>query len=497
MRIRTAVSIALIGVIACVAPRGSAQPAPSVPAGAGPVAGGCPHGVDAAQCPFCDPSLVGSLGACAEHGVPEALCVRCRPFLRFAFMAAGDWCVEHETPESQCALCNPLLPGAGGGGAGAARRYQQDPSVTCSTASTTVTLASRSVARTAGFEFTEVRTGTLSREIERNAELAYDANRYARLSSRAPGVIVEVLRDLGDRVEAGEVVATVDSMALGSAKADLLQASELLALWQANAERERALMERGAGTERAVLESQTSLAEARIAVARARQQLRNLGLPDDEISRVVELGDTGSLLRIAAPFAGTVVERSAVMGEVVDVRDMLFAVADTGLMWAMIDLTEADLASVREGQRVSFRIDGLPGRAFAGTLTWISTQLDPKTRTIRARAELDNGARLLKAFMFGRAAIRAGVDGTAVTIPKDAVQWEGCCNVAFVRANEEGTVYQPARLVLGFDAGDRYEVLSGLSGGETVVTSGSFILKNEILKDAVGAGCCEVDHLAK
>ncbi|MFT5425011.1 MAG: cobalt-zinc-cadmium efflux system membrane fusion protein [Phycisphaerales bacterium] len=469
-----------------------AQPLPVSPASSSEE---CLHDIPRSRCPFCTPGLIASLGMCVEHAVPEALCVTCRPFLQSAFVAEGDWCAEHATPESQCVVCTPsAVPNTT---AGSLRRSLELPSVSCSTANTAVVLSSPAVARTAGLEFAEVRVGELSRSIERNAEVAYNANRYARLSSRAPGVIAEVLKDLGDRVRAGEVVAVVESMALGSAKADLLQSEELLSLWQANAERERTLMNKGASTERAVLEAQTRLAESRIAVSRARQQLRNLGLTDEELARVVDDGDTGSRLRITAPFDGTLVERSAVMGEVVDESDRLFAVSDTGSVWAMIDLTEADLGAVREGQRVQFRADGLQERAFPGVLTWISTQLDRKTRTIRARAELDNGEGTLRAFMFGRATVRAGADGRAVTVPKSAVQWEGCCNVAFVRVNDEGTVFQPARLTLGFDTGDRYEVLSGLSGGERVVTKGSYILKNEILKDAVGAGCCEVDQLSE
>jgi len=377
------------------------------------------------------------------------------------------------------------------------RRAQRPPEAGCTTVNTVIALASPAIARTAGFRYEQIGMSDLSREIERNAEIVYNASKYARLSSRAPGVIVEVHKDLGDRIEKGEVVATVDSIILGSAKADLLQSSELLALWQANAEREHSLMQKGASTERALLEAQTHLAEARIAVSRAKQQLRNLGLSDEDIARVTQESDTGSLLRITAPFDGTLVERSAVMGEVVDENDMLFALADTGLMWAMIDLSERDLAAVRLGQGVVFRIDGIPDREFPGRLTWISTQLDKKTRTIKARAELDNGDQMLKAFMFGRATIIAGGGTRAVTVPKSAVQWDGSCNIAFVRTSEDGTTYQPVQLTLGFDTGDRYEVLSGLSGGETIVTAGSFILKNELLKDSIGAGCCEVDYLSK
>lgn len=377
------------------------------------------------------------------------------------------------------------------------RRAQRPPEEGCMTVNTVISLASPAIARTAGFEYEQVGTSDLSHEIERNAEIVYNANQYARLSSRAPGVIVEVHKDLGDRIEKGEVVATVDSMALGSAKADLLQSSELLSLWQANAQREQSLMEKGASTERALLEAQTHLAEARIAVSRAKQQLRNLGLSDEDIARVTQESDTGSLLRITAPFNGTLVERTAVMGEVVDENDMLFAVADTGLMWAMIDLSERDMASVNRGQQVVFRIDGIPNREFPGRLTWISTQLDKKTRTIKARAELDNGDQMLKAFMFGRATITAGAGSQAVTVPKSAVQWDGSCNIAFVRTSDDGTTYQPVQLTLGFDTGDQYEVLNGLAIGDTVVSAGSFVLKNELLKDSMGAGCCEVGHLDK
>ena len=381
--------------------------------------------------------------------------------------------------------------------AGAPRRAQLPPASGCRVSATTISLSSPAVSRAAGFEYSAIERQSLARELVRNAEIAYDADRYARLSSRAPGVVVEVRAELGRRVEAGEPIALVDSSALGSAKADLLQAAELVSLWEANAEREAALVEKGVGTQRALLESRTKLSEARIALSRARQRLRNLGLAEAELERAERTRDTGSLLPIKAPFAGTLVERNAVIGETVDERVVLFALADTSTAWAMIDLRESDLAVVRTGQAVAFRSPALGGRVARGALTWISTELDRKTRTLKARAELDNADGLLKAFLFGTATISAGRSDTALFVPKSAVQWEGCCNVAFVRADEEGTVFRPARLALGFDAGDGYEVIAGLSGGERVVTTGSFILKNELLKDSMGAGCCEVDHLSE
>lgn len=391
-------------------------------------------------------------------------------------------------------LAAPAVPAVPGE---SPRRSQVPPAPGCTTSTTTIVLSSPAVARAAGLEYSSVERRSLARELERNAEIVYDADRHARLSSRAPGVVVEVLADLGERVEEGETIARVDSSAVGTAKADLLQAAELVSLWTANAEREAALVEKGVGTERALLAARTRLSEARIALSRARQRLRNLGLSEQEVSRAAARGDTGSVLAVKAPFTGTVVDRGAVVGELVAEGDVLFSVVDTSRVWAMIDLQESDLTLARVGQPVVFRSPALGDREIPGTLTWISTELDRRTRTLKARAELENEDGLLKAYLFGTATILAGRDETALTIPKSAVQWEGCCNVAFVRGDEEGTTFRPARLLLGFDAGDRYEVLAGLSGGESVVTRGSFVLKNELLKDSMGAGCCEVDHLSE
>lgn len=376
-------------------------------------------------------------------------------------------------------------------------RTQQEPSITCANVGIIISLESEAVARTAGFEYSKAKVSNLTRKINRNAELVYDANRYARLSSRASGIIVEVRKDLGEFVAKGETIALIDSIELGNAKADLVEADELFKLWQENADREHDLMNKGASTARQALEAKTRLVESKIAASRAKQRLRNLGLTTEDIAMILSDGETGSLLAIISPFDGTLVERSAVIGEVVDLKDTLFAVADTSVMWAMIDLNEADLASVKRGQRMSFHIDSVPSKLYTGQITWISTQLDHRTRTIHARAELNNESGVLKAFMFGRATVFAGRSSKAVTIPKSAVHWEGCCNVVFVKSNPQGTAFTTTQVTLGFDTGVHYEVINGLNGGEEVVTTGSFILKNEILKESMGAGCCEVDFLSK
>ncbi len=93
--------------------------------------------------------------------------------------------------------------------------------------------------------------------------------------------------------------------------------------------------------------------------------------------------------------------------------------------------------------------------------------------------------------MFGRGEITVRVRNNAIVVPKSAVQWEGCCNVVFVRHTD--TVYQPYKVTLGDERDGYFVVEKGLAAGETIVTVGAFLLKTEVLKGNIGAGCCEVD----
>jgi len=358
-------------------------------------------------------------------------------------------------------------------------------------------LASAGIASSIGLVTEPVQVAPLTRSITRNTEVEYNANRYARLPARAAGIVAEVRKDLGERAETGESLAVVDSVEVGGAKAEVLQAVERLNLWTATVAQERSLVAQGVGTQREMLAAETRLAESRIELSKARQRLRTLGLTAAAVEQAEKTGDTSSLLDLVSPLAGIVVERAAVVGEAVPQGAALLSVADTSTMWAVVDLMESDTAGVRVGQGVVVTLDGLPGRGFAGTLTWLSTQIDPKTRTIKARAEVANPDGLLRAHMFGRAEIHTRRGEQATMVPKEAVQWEGCCNIVFVDAGEEGAAYRPVKVHLGYETPTHYEVLSGLSGGERIVTQGSYLLKTEILKGSIGAGCCEVDHLAK
>ena len=157
----------------------------------------------------------------------------------------------------------------------------------------------------------------------------------------------------------------------------------------------------------------------------------------------------------------------------------------------MMDLRERDLTLVRVGLPILFTVDGLPGHAFDGIVSWISDTVDDRTRTIKVRANFPNESGLLRTNMFGLARIIIHDKDEVVSISSEAVQTDGCCQLVFVKQDE--TLFVPRKVSLGASANGHVEILAGLALGESVVTVGSFLMKTEILKSNIGAGCCEVD----
>ncbi|RKY17704.1 MAG: hypothetical protein DRQ55_15135 [Planctomycetota bacterium] len=501
-----------------------------------------PH--ELAACPFCEPSLIERLDICPEHGIPEALCVTCRPELEAAFRTENDWCGGHDVPESQCGKCNdgieydataevraappPAItpseptpegrpsdaPPAETGRAQSSTpdvrvvvspsdvpRARRPPAVSCDTERSLVIFANDDVAEQAGLRYAQVNSSPLRATLSVPARISYDPRRYARLAPRAPGIVREVRVELGSVVKAGQVLAVLESPQVGATRASLRQALARVQQWERNAGREAGLLEQGLTTEQKALHAEISLTESRITVDALRLELNLLGLdselkaPQDGATSGRSLGSdaNGSALPLLAPFDGEVIEMSAVLGESVPGDKILVAVADTARMCATLDVAPTDVDLMRAGTTVLLQAQGYPDQPVAGRVTWVAPQIDERTRTVEVRAEFDNPSGLLRAGGFGTARIITRDGEAALLVPKDAVQWEGCCNVAFVRLSTRE--FEPRKLLLGHDTGAAYEVLDGLADGETVVTQGSFLLMTELRKGSIGAGCCEIDSL--
>jgi cobalt-zinc-cadmium efflux system membrane fusion protein len=221
-------------------------------------------------------------------------------------------------------------------------------------------------------------------------------------------------------------------------------------------------------------------------------KLQALGLPPAEIGRLDTPPTTANLIPVLAPRDGVITARDVVAGEVVETTRTLFTIVDNRRMWLLLDVALEDARYVKLGQQVVFHPDGGTHEHF-GQITWISSHIDSETRTVKLRAELPNPDGDLRDESFGAGRIVLREDDEAIIAPNDAIHWEGCCHVAFVRdknylAKDSYKVFHTRMVRPGITNGDYTEMIAGLLPGEVVVTKGSGVLRAELLKGDLGAG---------
>ena len=156
-------------------------------------------------------------------------------------------------------------------------------------------------------------------------------------------------------------------------------------------------------------------------------------------------------------------------------------------MWAMLNIPEAHLARLSEGQTVELLFDSIPGRTFTGTLSWISAEVDERSRMIRARAEVPNPEGLLRARMFAKARVLTRSPDGALLLPAPAIQEVEGQPLVFVKLEED--LFEARKVQVGASAGGRVEILAGLNPGDIVAVNHVFPLKSQLLLSRLGAGC--------
>jgi len=471
------------------------------------------HGVPEKFCTLCHEELKKTLLLCKEHGdIPEDVCTQCHPDSEkkyniemcpnghklpkhFCFKCGKEtsssasspddgWCATHNTPEVFCTACK-LDPKAHDETPGGAKACRQPLPM--------VRLASAKLADQIGIQTAEATEENHAHTLAANAETAYDANAYAEITPRVAGFLREVRADLGKSVKEGEVLAVVDSAEVSTVKAQYITAKAAEGLARITYDRTKPLAREGVLARKGEIETLTALNQARAALLDASQRLKNFGFDEARLGRILKEDDTSSFLDVVSPLDGFVVVRHAVKGEPIQAITSIFSVTDTSSMWLWVDVYESDIAHVKPGQKLTFSVSGDEAGGFAGTVNWVGAEVNQQTRTTRVRAELANPDGRIRANQFGRAEIQVGEPHKAVVVPKSAVQRKDDVDVVFIPDDEGGGgVYRPQRVVTKpTDRGDVLEVAWGLRPGQRVVTRGAFLLKTELMKGAIGAGCCK------
>jgi len=251
----------------------------------------------------------------------------------------------------------------------------------------------------------------------------------------------------GERVRKGQAIATMYSPELVNAQREFLEALRLK-------------------------DNRPALLEA------ARTRLRSWKLPDAFISQLESSGKIQREVHVVADHSGIITSRQVSVGDYVKEGDVLFDMMDLSRVWALLEAYESDLPHLPLGSQVRITTPSVPGQSFLARITFVDPLLDPESRTVALRAELDNTKGLFKPGMFIEADARIRpTNTTALVVPKTAVLWTGLRSVVYVRQpNTTVPTFEFREVVLGASTDQGIQVLSGVQAGEEIVTQGVFAI---------------------
>jgi Cu(I)/Ag(I) efflux system membrane fusion protein len=318
-------------------------------------------------------------------------------------------------------------------------------------------MLSEAESRRIGVTFAVATLSPLEREIRTVAQVTYDETRVASFATKVDGWVEQLyVNATGQAVRKGDALLELYSPMIVAAEQDLVLAHRLAGdLSQA---------------------TEDAVGGARDLVASARRRLAYWDVSPEEIERVERTGQAARTVRFASPVSGVVLEKPVLRGQRIMAGDPVYRIADLSTVWIEGEVFERDLSAVKVGQRVMAEFQALPGDQRRGTISYISPTLDPDTRTATVRVVLPNPRLELKPGMYTTLEFTSSAD-PVLTIPRSAVLVTGARALAFIKRGDGA--FEPRELALGAASDDRVEVLRGLTVGDSVVASATFLVDAE------------------
>ncbi|MDD5544835.1 MAG: efflux RND transporter periplasmic adaptor subunit [Acidobacteriia bacterium] len=309
-----------------------------------------------------------------------------------------------------------------------------------------------------GVQLGQVESGPVGSSIRAVGRLAYDETKITRIHTKVTGWIDKVFADYtGQLVKKGQPLFTLYSP-------DLLSTQEefLIGL--------KAKRYLGDSQFKEVSTGAHSLYEA------SKQRLRLWDVSEDQIQNLERTGKPSRDLTLFAPSDGFVLKRNAFPQQQVTPDTEVYELADLSTIWVLADVYEYELPQIKVGETARVSLNSFPGRVFTGKISFIYPEIDNTTRTAKVRIDLPNPDYTLKPDMYADVELQISY-GRQITIPQEAVLDSGNRQTVFV-ARGNG-YFEPRTVELSSKVGGRVIVLSGLKPGETIVTSGNFLIDSE------------------
>lgn len=323
-----------------------------------------------------------------------------------------------------------------------------------------------------------VTTSPFSEMLRVAGRIDFDEQRVSRIGASVTGRVTDLYAILGQEVKAGQVLARLHSSELGAAQMAFLKAEAQNELQARNAERARQLFAADVIGRAELQRRQSEYAIAAAEMRAYRDQLRVLGMSVAAVSALAKSGSIDSYSPVFSSISGTVVERNVAQGQVVQPADALYTVADLSRVWVVAEVPEQQAAQVAEGQNVDIEVPSLVnsnGR-ITGKLIYVGRTVNPQSRTVLVRTELENKEGRLKPAMLASMLI-AGKPVDTLVVPGSAVVRDG--NDEQVYVETAPGQYRLTKVKLGSESDGMRVVQGGIKSGDRVVVEGAFHLDNE------------------
>lgn len=330
--------------------------------------------------------------------------------------------------------------------------------VSSSAAEASPVMLTATEARRIGVTYATASLGTLSKEVRTVGQVTFDETRVRSIALKIDGFVERLfVNSTGQAIAAGQPLLTIYSPMLVTAQEELLLAKRL----QSDVSAASGDTRRGADD----------------LLSSARRRLAYWDIPASEISEIEESGEVRKTLTIRAPVGGYVLEKNVLAGQKVMAGEGLYRLADLSTLWVEGEVFEQDLSTVHVGGTVQAEFVALPLEYRTGRISYISPTLNPETRTVRVRVVLSNPSLRLKPGMYATIRIAGRERANVLTVPRSSVLSTGERSIVFVRGGDGQLM--PREVALGSTNDDRIEIVRGLSAGETVVASATFLVDAE------------------
>lgn len=326
-------------------------------------------------------------------------------------------------------------------------------------------------------------------EIRTEGKIGVDEYQATPVFSPYPGRVVTIFARSGEQVKKGDRLFSLQANEMVQAQNDYLAALNVLNktrsqlnLSQTAEKRLRDLYESRVTTLRELQNAQNDLTSttndartAEVGLEAVRNRLRILGLRDDEVANL-QKGSINPETAINAPLSGTIIQRKIGPGQYVGSGggDPSYIIGDLTKVWLIAQLREPDAARVDLGDRLEFRVLAFPDKVFEGRINYIGASVDPATRRITVRADIDNPQTLLKPEMYASVRIINERESLSQSVPRAAVILEGAKASVWVLGADNAV--ESRRVKTGIIDGGNIEILAGLKAGERVISRGSLFI---------------------